>query len=81
METTLLSCLVSMFAMSCSACFKASSGNSVAMLRGTILRAAKVSGLIPDLRCDKYESLRASVVLTTATKTKSVRCSKVLTMA
>ena len=51
------------------------------MLRGAVLRAARVSGLMPVLRCDKYESLRANVVLATVTNTKSVRCSKVLAMA
>ena len=40
-----------------------------------------MSGLIPALRCDKYESLRVKVVLATVTKTKSLRCSRVFAIA
>ena len=71
----------SKLAISCYACFKASSGNSVAMLRGPVGRAAKVSCFMPDVRCDRYASLLVSVELATVTKTKSVRCSKVLAIA
>ena len=48
---------------------------------GAVLSAATVSGLIPLLRCVKYASLRARVILPMEINTNSLRCSMVFAAA
>ena len=57
------------------------SANNVGMCSGAVLKAARVSGIIPVFRWFRYASLRAKVRLPMEMKTKSVRCSIVLAAA
>ena len=66
------------WAISSSAHLITVSGNNVGMCSGAVLKAARVSGLIPVFRWFRYASLRPKVGLPMEMKTKSVRCSIVL---